>query len=125
MKPMFNKSKYLRVIHFTTAKKSYIEYINEEKQGLSFLVNPDHVFLSSGFRSVVITDKTAETINPLDFTSKFDVGDFTSAIQSKIVRETFTSIEKKGLDMQTILIIINIAVTVILAYLVLDGMNMI
>lgn len=125
MKPIFNKHKYLRVIHFTQNKRSFIEYINDEKQGIPFLVHSDHVFLANGFRSVIITDKSAETINPLDFQSKFDVSDFTSAIESKIVRETFTTIEKKPLDITLILIAFNTLVSIALVYFALKGQGII
>ena len=125
MKPLFNKHKYLRVIHFTKNKRSYIEYIKDENQGLPFLVHSDHVFLANGFRSVIITDKSAETINPLDFESKFDVSDFTSAIESKIVKETFATIEKKPLDITLILLAFNTLVSIALVYFALKGQGII
>jgi len=125
MKPIFNKHKYLRVIHFTTNKRSFIEYINDEKQGLSFLVNPEHVFLAGGFRSVIVTDKSAQTINPLDFESKYPADDFKTAIESKIVRETFATIEKKGLDITILILILNIIIGLACVYFGLQSRGVI
>lgn len=125
MKPLFHKSKYLRVIHFTKAKRSYIEYINDENQCLSFLVNPEHVFLAGGFRSVIVTDKSAQTINPLDFESKYPADDFKTAIESKIVRETFATIDKKGLDITTLLLLLNILIGLACVYFGLQATGVI
>lgn len=125
MKPIFKKHLYLRVIKFNSDKSSTITYHKSIDYHPSFLINDNHVFLSNGFRTILVTDKAAETINPLDFKSQFSVNDFTSAIESKIVRETFASIEKKGLDLTTLLLIGNIIASLAIAYLVMKGNGMI
>lgn len=124
MIPLFKKNLYLRVIKFNKDKSSTITYYNKKNQP-AFLINPDHVFLSNGFRTVVITDKSAETINPLNFNSKYSVNDFTSAIESKIIKDTFATIEKKGLDFTLLLLIGNIIISLAIIFLMLHQQGII
>ncbi len=121
MRTIFNKHKYLRVIKFNTDKSSRITYHLSETFKAPFIINPDHVFIANGYRTVLITDKSAETINPLNFQSKYNVNDFQTAIESKIIHDTFASITKSPFDLVTLLLIVNILIGVVLAYLILKG----
>ena len=80
MRTIFNKHKYLRVIKFNTDKSSRITYHLSETFKAPFIINPDHVFIANGYRTVLITDKAAETINPLNFQSKYNVNDFQTTL---------------------------------------------
>lgn len=116
------KYKYLRVIKFNSNKLSEVKYYKNTTPS-NILINPDHVFNFNGYRTIVITDKSAETINPLDFESKFDKNKFETAIESKLINEAFTSLKPK-MDMTTVLLIINIFFSLVIVYLMLKGQGM-
>lgn len=116
-----NKHKYLRVIKFNSDKSSTITYHLSSKFTPSFLINPDHIFIYNGYRTVIITDKSAETINPLDFNSKYNSSDFETAIESKLIRDTFNTLKPKMFDTPTILLLLNLVMTFGLFYLLLKG----
>ncbi len=107
-----NKHKYLRVIKFNTDKSSTITYHLSSKFKPNFLINPDHIFLYNGYRTVVITDKSAETINPLDF-------------ESKLIKDTFSTLKHNIFDTPTILLIINIVITLVVLYFLLKSQGVI
>lgn len=116
-----NKHKYLRVIKFNSDKSSTITYHLSSKFKPDFLINPDHIFIYNGYRTVIITDKSAETINPLDFNSKFNASDFKTAIESKLIKDTFSTLKPKLFDTTTIILILNLVMTFGILYLLLKG----
>lgn len=116
-----NKHKYLRVIKFNSDKSSTITYHLSSKFKPDFLINPDHVFNYKGYRTVIITDKSAETINPLDFNSKFNASDFKTAIESKLIKDTFSTLKPNLFDTTTIILILNLVMSFGILYLLLKG----
>jgi len=116
-----NKHKYLRVIKFNSDKSSTITYHLSSKFKPDFLINPDHIFLYNGYRTVIITDKSAETINPLDFNSKFNATDFKTAIESKLIKDTFSTLKPNLFDTTTIILILNLLMSFGILYLLLKG----
>ena len=120
-----NKHKYLRVIKFNSDKSSTITYHLSSKFTPDFLINPDHIFIYNGYRTVIITDKSAETINPLDFNSKFNSSDFKTAIESKLIKDTFNTLKPKLFDTPTILLLINLVITFGIFYFLLKSQGVI
>lgn len=129
MKPIKN-SKFNQIFKFKYREYNYIKVINFNKQkGLEintykkqgfkpdFLLNPDHVFNLNGFATVVKSDTVAETINPLDLKSQYNVEDFTTAINSKLIHETFSSMKVEKIDMVKVLLFVNIAINLILLFM--------
>jgi len=116
-----NKHKYLRVIKFNSDKSSTITYHLSSKFKPNFLINPDHIFNYNGYRTVIITDKSAETINPLDFESKFNREDFQTAIESKLIKDTFSTLKSNTIDKTTIMLLLNIILQIVVIYLLLKG----
>jgi len=116
-----NKHKYLRVIKFNSDKSSTITYHLSSKFKPDFLINPDHIFIYKGYRTVIITDKSAETINPLDFNSKFNASDFKTAIESKLIKDTFSTLKPNLFDTTTIILILNLVMSLGILYLLLKG----
>jgi len=116
-----NKHKYLRVIKFNSDKSSTITYHLSSKFKPDFLINPDHIFIYKGYRTVIITDKSAETINPLDFNSKFNASDFKTAIESKLIKDTFSALKPNLFDTTTIILILNLLMSFGILYLLLKG----
>ena len=122
---LFGKHKYLRVIKFNSDKSSTITYHLSSKFKPNFLINPNHVFDYKGYRTVIITDKSAETINPLDFNSKFNSSDFQTAIESKLIKDTFNTLKPNLFDKTTFLLIINLIINIAVIYLLLKWQGMI
>lgn len=120
-----NKHKYLRVIKFNSDKSSTITYHLSCKFTPNFLINPNHIFIYNGYRTIVITDKSAETINPLDFESKFNSSDFQTAIESKLIRDTFSTLKHNLFDKVTILLILNLVITLGVLYFLLKSQGVI
>ena len=120
-----NKHKYLRVIKFNSDKSSTITYHLSSKFTPNFLINPDHIFIYNGYRTVIITDKSAETINPLDFESKFNAKDFETAIESKLIRDTFNTLKPKLFDTTTILLLLNLVFSFGILYFLLKSQGVI
>ena len=120
-----NKHKYLRVIKFNTDKSTTVTYHLSDKFKPSFLINPDHIFNYKGYRTIVITDKSAETINPLDFESKFNHEDFQTAIESKLIKDTFSTLKSNTIDKTTVMLLLNIILHIVVIYLLLKWQGMI
>ena len=118
---LFSKHKYLRVIKFNSDKSSTITYHLSSKFTPNFLINPNHIFDYKGYRTIIITDKSAETINPLDFDSKFNPVDFETAIESKLIKDTFSTLKPKLLDATTIMLLLNLILTAGIFYLLFKG----
>lgn len=122
---LFSKHKYLRVIKFNSDKSTTVSYHLSDKFKPSFLINPDHIFNYKGYRTIVITDKSAETINPLDFESKFNHEDFQTAIESKLIKDTFSTLKSNTIDKTTIMLLLNIILHIVVIYLLLKWQGMI
>lgn len=122
---LFSKHKYLRVIKFNSDKSSNITYHLSSKFKPNFLINPNHIFDYKGYRTIIITDKSAETINPLDFNSKYNSNDFETAIESKLIKDTFNTLKPKLIDTTKIILLLNLLFTVAVLYLLLKWQGMI
>ena len=122
---LFNKHKYLRVIKFNSDKSTTVTYHLSDKFKPSFLINPNHIFNYKGYRTIVITDKSAETINPLDFESKFNHKDFQTAIESKLIKDTFSTLKSNTIDKTTVMLLLNIILHIVVIYLLLKWQGMI
>jgi hypothetical protein len=83
----------------------------------AILINPDHVFNFKGYTSIIITSQSSESINPLDFNSKFNKKDFETAMESKLIQETFASLKADKFDKIMMLLFLNIAQLVAISYL--------
>ena len=122
---LFNKHKYLRVVKFNSDKSTTVTYHLSDKFKPSFLINPNHIFNYKGYRTIVITDKSAETINPLDFESKFNHEDFQTAIESKLIRDTFTTLKSNTFDRTMFMLLIILILNIAVIYLLLKSQGMI
>lgn len=121
----FNKHKYVRLVKYNddmTISISYIKHTNFN-QDHSILINPKHVYNYKGYTSVVITSKANESINPIDFDSKFDSKDFKSAMKSKLIAETFASLKVEKFDKIMMLLLLNGIQLLAIVYMIYTGMN--
>ena len=115
---IFIKKKLYKVTYKSdkTFKIKKIKNIENE----NILINPDHIFFDKqGNRYILATDQSAETINPLDFDSKFSASEFKTAIESKLINDLFKSFDDRKLSIDRLLLFVNIFLTFILVYFTL------
>ena len=115
---IFKKTKMYKVIYKSdkTFKIEKIKNIESE----NILINPNHIFIDKrGNRYILTSDKSAESINPLDFESKFSTSEFKTAIESKLIKDLFKNFDDKKLSIDRLLLFINIFLTFVLVYFTL------
>lgn len=112
---IFNRKKFYKVI-YNSDKTFKIERIkNIDKENI--LVNPNHIYIDKkGNRYILTTDKVAESINPLDFSSQFSPKEFRTAIESKLINDLFKNFDDRKLSIDRLLLFVNIFLTFILVY---------
>lgn len=120
-KPYFKKHKYIKVFTYDDKKRVVIDYHKIENFKPNYLINPDHIFNSNGFQSIVTTNKCAETINPLDFKSQYKADDFKVAIESKVIKDAFGDLKVSKIDLVKVMLFVNIGINVILLYILIKA----
>ena len=83
-------------------------------------INDKHVFNHNGYTTMVINDKSTETINPLDFESKYPKEKFQAAINSKVIDDIFVTLKPKKFNMTQILLIANFSLVAVVLLLLLQ-----
>lgn len=121
MRHFLNKDRFIRVIRFNSDKSSSVVYYKSKRFKPSYIINPNHVFLCNGYRSIVISDNSPETINPLDFKSKYNVSTFKSAINSKIIDDTFSNLKTNKLDLTQVILFLSLLINVVVLYFILKS----
>ena len=113
---IFKRKKKLYKVIYKSDKTFNIRKIkNIDSENI--LINPDHIFFDSkGNRYILTTDQSAESINPLDFESKFSPKEFRTAIESKLINDLFKSFDDKKISIDRILLFVNIFMTFMLFY---------
>jgi len=116
----FNKFQYVRLVTYNKDMSIKVQYIKKEsfnKQN-DILINDTHVFNFKGYTSIILTDDSRESINPLNFESKFNAKDFKSAMRSKLISETFESLKTDKFDKIMALLFLNILQLLAIIYLI-------
>lgn len=121
----YREHNFIKVYNFTKLKTLEVKYYAKKDFKPDYLVNPDHVFMHEGFSTVVMSDTSAESINPLNFESKFNVKDFKTAINSKLIDETFSGLKSEKIDMVKLLLFVNIGINLILLYILAKSQGVI
>lgn len=113
---IFKRKKRLYKIIYKSDKTFNIKKINNiDKENI--LINPNHIFFDTkGNRYILTTDQSAESINPLDFESKFSPKEFKTAIESKLIKDLFKSFDDKKLPIDRLLLFVNIFMTFVILY---------
>ena len=119
------KSKYIKVYTFTDTKGLNVKYYKDKNLPKDLLINPDHVFNHRGYRTVLTTNKVAESINPLNFNSKFDKSLFEVAINNNFAKDLLSTTSDKTLDKTQKLLIGVLAGIGIVIYLLLKSQGLI
>ena len=115
----FNKYKYIRLVRYNDNMTIDVLYIKKENfnQDNAILINPKHIYNFKGYQSVIITSNSVESINPIDFESKYDPKDFQSAMRSKLIAETFASLKVDKFDKVMMLLLLSAVQLIAIAYL--------
>ena len=121
MRTIFNKHKFIKVYCYNENKTITLKYFKISKFNPAYLVNSNHIFNSNGYQAILITDKSAETINPLDFTSKFNQKDFKTAIESKVIKDTLGTLKGDKIDLVKVMLFANIFITLILLFILMKN----
>ena len=125
LKFKYREYKYIKVYKFRSDKTLEVNIYAKQDFKPDFLLNPDHVFNHAGFSAVIISDTKAETINPLDLKSKYNVKDFTTAINTKLIHETFSTLKTDKIDLVKVLLFVNIAINLVLLYILAKSQGVI
>lgn len=124
MKPL-RKNKYIKVYTFQKTKTITIEYFKIKNFDPPYLVNPDHIFMSNGFQTIMTSENAKETINPLNFSSKYPAKMFEIAIDTKLMKDAYTSMKADKLDMQKVLLFIMIGINILMLYMLMKNTGVI
>ena len=122
IKLLHKEHQYIRIVKYKSDKTTCSEYVklsDFKEKFKDYLINPDHIFYFNQFKSVLLTDKSCESINPLDFNSCFKPEDFKSAIQSKLISDTFATLKKPKIDITTLLLLFNTILNFAIIYFLL------
>lgn len=105
----FNKHKYVRLVKFHDDMVETVQYIKRDQfnQDHEIMINPKNVFSFKGYKTIVITSNSQESINPLDFKSAYNAQDFKTAMHSKLIKDAFDSTRPKKFDPLTILMLLS------------------
>ncbi len=115
---IFHKRKFYKIIYNDDKTFNIIRIKDIENENL--LINPDHIFLDDkGNRYILTTNQSAESINPLDFESKFSPKEFKTAIESKLVSDLFRNFEDNKLSIERILLFVNIFISFMVLYFII------
>jgi hypothetical protein len=88
-------------------------------EGKEYLINPNHVFKNKKYRYIIINEGATENLNPLNFKSKYNVEMFTTAINNKVIKDTFAVTGVQKLDVTRLLLIGILVLQVIIVYFML------
>lgn len=119
MRNPWNKHKYVRLVTYNDDMSVSIRYYKRHlfNADQSLLINPKHIFNSNGYTSVITSSYACESINPLDFKSKYERKDFKSAMSSKLIKETFATLKVEKFDKMMMLLLLNAIQLVAIVYL--------
>lgn len=116
------KKKYLKVYTYKNDKTLKVLYLHKTRDKTkidNILINSNHVFYHNGYATILTSDTKAETINPLDLSSAYNKKDFETAINSKLIKDTFNSTKPNTIDKITILLVANmVGIVAILYYII-------
>ena len=121
----FNKFQYVRLVTYNKDMTIKVRYIkrNNFNNDNSILINEKHVYNFKGYTTIIKTDTSQESINPLNFKSKFDANHYKTAIRTKLISETFDSLKRDKFDKIMALLFLNVMQLLAIAYLLYTFME--
>lgn len=121
MKPLFNKHKYIKVYTYNETMTMNVSFHKIATFKPRFLIHPTHVFNHNGFASVLVTNTATETINPLDFNSKYPADRFKTAIESKAINDALGSLNSSKIDMMKVMLFASLFINLIVLYILMKN----
>ena len=112
----FKKDNYIKIIKFKKDKSVEVKLIKTKELPKDLLLNNNHVFLHRGYKTVLLSDTMAESINPLDLKSRYPIEKFKTAIETKVINDVFNTIRSEKLDIYKILLFANIFIGIVILY---------
>lgn len=119
---ILNKNKYIKEYYFTNDKNIIIKYHKKDKFKPDFLVNPSHIFLSNGYQTIITSENSAETIDVTDFKSRYPAEHFKTAINSKLINDAFSSLNRKKDLLPLIFFAVGVCVVLLMYIIFTNGM---
>ncbi len=116
----YKKHSFIKVIKVHNNHDVTIKYYKKDSFNPSFLVNHEHVFYHNGYTTLITSDNKAETLNPLHLESAYNVNDFKTAIESKLIKETFESVKVSKWDLTQLLLIASVGLNLVILYFMLS-----
>ena len=115
----FTKHKYIRLVSYNKDMSVSVKYFKRENFNKNniYLINDKHIYNFNGYTTVVITSESQESINPIDFESKYPADKFKTAIGSHVARDMFNTLEVSKIDKMSVLIALNVITLIGIAYL--------
>ncbi len=120
LKGLLKKHEFIKEIVFNNNKTIDVNFYKKDSFKPDYLINPNHFFNHGGYNTIIKSESMAESLNPLDLDSKYNPKDFKTAIESKLISETFGNIETGGLDLMKIMVFANLLINAILLYFLLN-----
>lgn len=119
-KLLHKEHQFIRVVQYNSNKTTTVKYLslNEFKElENKILINPNHFYKTAKFNTILITDQSAQSIDPMDFKSAYDRKSFETAMETKLIKDTFATISKEKLSREIVLIVLNIVLSLGILYL--------
>ena len=113
---IYKKDNYIKMIRFKKDKSVEVKLIKTKELPKDLLLNNNHVFFHKGYKTVLLSDTMAESINPLDLKSRYPIEKFKTAIETKVINDVFNTIRSEKLDIYKILLFANIFIGIVILY---------
>lgn len=119
----FTRFRYVRLEQFNEDLSITVKYIKKQNFNKDnvIMINPEHVFNLKGYTTIILTSNSAESINPLDFESKYDADLYKTAISNNLIEQTFNTLKTSKLDLMKILLFANFATIALLIYMIMKN----
>ena len=115
----FTKYRYTRIVTYNDNMTVDVKYVKNKDfmKDDTLLVNPEHIYDFKGYKSVITTCKSGESINPLDFESKYEAEKFKVGITTKLIKEAFGTLKISKFDKIMFLLVLNVIQLMAIMYL--------
>lgn len=115
-----NKHKYIRLVKYNSDMSVTVNYIKRDvfNKNNEILINPKHVYNFNGYTTIILTSNSQESINPLDFDSKYSAKDYQNAIRTKVVSDVFETLKPDKFDKVMALLFLNGLQLLAIGYLI-------
>lgn len=118
----FNKNRLLCKIEITkekNLKKVWYDVESDKEKLQNYLINPDHIYTDKNYKYFITNFQKCESIDLHNLKSSYNKSDFETAINSKLIKDTFDTIEKDKMDLKLILLMASVVLNLLTLYYIL------